>query len=224
MTPTGPDGPAGLGPAGQQDTRFARAYARAVVGMNRRGGAEHRRRLVAGLRGSVIEIGAGEGSSFGLYPGTVTDVLAVEPNDYLRNLARRRAESAPVPVVLVAGVAEQIPAPDAGADAVVTSLVLCSVADQARVLAEIRRVLRPGGTLAYYEHVRSGNPVLAAAEDLLTPAWQRMAGGCHPNRDTLDAITAAGFLVQDNERFGFGGHPLAPRLAHILGHATSPDR
>lgn len=192
--------------------------------MNRRGGAEHRRRLVAGLRGSVIEIGAGEGSSFGLYPGTVTDVLAVEPNDYLRNLARRRAESAPVPVVLVAGVAEQIPAPDAGADAVVTSLVLCSVADQARVLAEIRRVLRPGGTLAYYEHVRSGNPVLAAAEDLLTPAWQRMAGGCHPNRDTLDAITAAGFLVQDNERFGFGGHPLAPRLAHILGHATSPDR
>lgn len=192
--------------------------------MNLRGGAEHRRRLVAGLRGSVIEIGAGEGSSFGLYPGTVTDVLAIEPNDYLRNLARRRAESAPVPVVLVAGVAEQIPAPDAGADAVVTSLVLCSVTDQARVLAEIRRVLRPGGTLAYYEHVRSGNPVLAAAEDLLTPAWQRMAGGCHPNRDTLEAIMAAGFLVQDNERFGFGGHPLAPRLAHILGHATSPDR
>jgi ubiquinone/menaquinone biosynthesis C-methylase UbiE len=192
--------------------------------MNRRGGAEHRRRLLTGLRGSVIEIGAGEGSSFGLYPGAVTDVLAIEPNDYLRNLARRRAETAPVPVVLVAGVAEQIPAPDAGADAVVTSLVLCSVADQARVLAEIRRVLRPGGTLAYYEHVRSGNPVLAAAEDLLTPAWQRMAGGCHPNRDTLEAITAAGFLVQDNERFGFRGHPLAPRVAHILGHATSPDR
>jgi ubiquinone/menaquinone biosynthesis C-methylase UbiE len=152
----------------------------------------------------------------------VTDVLAIEPNDYLRNLARRRAESAPVPVVLVAGVAEQIPAPDAGADAVVASLVLCSVADQTRVLAEIRRVLRPGGTLAYYEHVRSGNPVLAAAEDLLTPAWQRFAAGCHPNRDTLEAITAAGFLVKDNERFGFGGHPLAPRVAHILGHATRP--
>ncbi|KRE65310.1 methyltransferase type 11 [Arthrobacter sp. Soil736] len=217
MTPSAPDGPAGL-----QHTRFARAYARAVVGMNRRGGTEHRRRLLAGLHGSVIEIGAGEGSSFGLYPGTVTDVLAIEPNDYLRNLARRRAESAPVPVVLVAGVAEQIPAPDAGADAVVASLVLCSVADQATVLAEIRRVLRPGGTLAYYEHVRSGNPVLAAAEDLLSPAWQRFAGGCHPNRDTLEAITAAGFRVQDNERFGFGGHPLAPRVAHILGHATSP--
>jgi ubiquinone/menaquinone biosynthesis C-methylase UbiE len=190
--------------------------------MNRRGGTEHRRRLLSGLHGSVIEIGAGEGSSFALYPRTVTDVLAIEPNDYLRNLARRRAESAPVPVVLVAGVAEQIPAPDAGADAVVASLVLCSVADQARVLAEIRRVLRPGGTLAYYEHVRSGNPVLAAAEDLLTPAWQRLAGGCHPNRDTLEAITAAGFLVKDNERFGFGGHPLAPPVAHILGHATRP--
>lgn len=217
MTPNAPEGPAGL-----QHTRFARAYARAVVGMNRRGGTEHRRRLLSGLHGSIIEIGAGEGSSFALYPRTVTDVLAIEPNDYLRNLARRRAESAPVPVVLVAGVAEQIPAPDAGADAVVASLVLCSVADQARVLAEIRRVLRPGGTLAYYEHVRSGNPVLAAAEDLLTPAWQRLAGGCHPNRDTLEAITAAGFLVKDNERFGFGGHPLAPPVAHILGHATRP--
>jgi ubiquinone/menaquinone biosynthesis C-methylase UbiE len=219
MTPNASEGPAGL-----QHTRFARAYARAVVGMNRRGGTDHRRRLLSGLRGSVIEIGAGEGSSFGLYPGTVTGVLAIEPNDYLRTLARRRAESAPVPVVLVTGVAEQIPAPDAGADAVVTSLVLCSVPDQARVLAEIRRVLRPGGTLAYYEHVRSGNPVLAAAEDLLTPAWQRVAGGCHPNRDTLEAITAAGFRVLDNERFGFGGHPLAPRVAHILGHATSPAR
>lgn len=217
MTPKPPEGPAGL-----QHTRFARAYARAVVGMNRRGGTAHRRRLLAGLSGSVIEIGAGEGSSFGLYPREVTDVLALEPNDYLRNLARPRAVSASVPVVLVAGVAEHIPAPDAGADAVVTSLVLCSVADQAKALAEIRRVLRPGGTLAYYEHVRSGNPFLAAAEDLLTPAWQRMAGGCHPNRDTLEAITAAGFRIQDNERFGFGGHPLAPKIAHILGHATKP--
>lgn len=217
MTPKPPEGPAGL-----QHTRFARAYARAVVGMNRRGGTAHRRRLLAGLSGSVIEIGAGEGSSFGLYPREVTDVLALEPNDYLRNLARPRAVSASVPVVLVAGVAEHIPAPDAGADAVVTSLVLCSVADQAKALAEIRRVLRPGGTLAYYEHVRSGNPFLATAEDLLTPAWQRMAGGCHPNRDTLEAITAAGFRIQDNERFGFGGHPLAPKIAHILGHATKP--
>jgi ubiquinone/menaquinone biosynthesis C-methylase UbiE len=218
MTSQSPEGPAGL-----QHPRFARAYARAVVGMNRRGGADHRRRLLSGLQGSVIEIGAGEGSSFALYPEAVTDVLAVEPDDYLRGLAGRRAASAPVPVVLVAGSAEHIPAPDAGADAVVCSLVLCSVADQASVLAEVLRVLRPGGTLAFYEHVRSSRRILAAAEDVLAPAWQRMAGGCHPNRDTLEAITAAGFQVKDNERFGFAGHPLAPPVAHILGHATRPE-
>jgi SAM-dependent methyltransferase len=210
------------GPAGLQHPRFARAYARSVAGINRRGGTEHRRRLLAGLHGRIIEIGAGDGSTFGLYPRTVTDVLALEPDDYLRALARGRAASAPVPVRVLPAVAEQIPAADASADAVVTSLVLCSVADQAAVLAEIRRILRPGGILAFYEHVRSGHRVLAAVEDLMTPAWRRMAGGCHLNRDTLQAIITAGFLVRDSRRFGFSGHPLAPPVAHILGHAASP--
>lgn len=100
--------------------------------MNRRGGTGHRRSLLAGLAGSVIEIGAGNGSTFGLYPDTVTDVLALESDDYLRSLARGKAASAPVPVRVVAGSAEQIPAADASADAVASSLVLCSVADQAR--------------------------------------------------------------------------------------------
>lgn len=218
MSPQSPEGPAAL-----QHPRFARAYARAVAGMNRRGGAEHRRRLLAGLQGSVIEVGAGEGSSFALYPAAVTDVLAVEPDDYLRNLAEVQAASAPVPVVVVAGSAERIPVPDASADAVVCSLVLCSVADQGPALAEIFRVLRPGGTLAYYEHVRSDRRLLAAAEDVLTPVWQRMAGGCHPNRDTLEAVRAAGFQVTDNERFAFAPQALTPPVAHILGHATRPD-
>jgi ubiquinone/menaquinone biosynthesis C-methylase UbiE len=217
MTGQDPEGPAEL-----QHPRFARTYARAVTGMNRRGGTEHRRSLLAGLYGRVIEIGAGDGSAFELYPDAVTDVLALEPDDYLRSLAQGRAASAPVPVRIVPGAAERIPAPDASADAVVTSLVLCSVADQATVLAEIQRVLRPGGTLAFYEHVRSRHRILAAAQDLLTPAWQRMAGGCHPNRDTLQAITAAGFSVEDNQRFGFSVHPLAPPVTHILGHAISP--
>lgn len=190
--------------------------------MNRRGGTAHRRALLAGLGGQVIEIGAGEGSAFGLYPDTVTHVLAVEPDDCLRLLAERNVTTASVPVTVVAGSAEKIPAADASVDAVVSSLVLCSVADQAAVLAEARRVLRPGGTLAYYEHVRSRYRVLAAAEDLVTPAWQRMAGGCHPNRDTLQAILEAGFTVQENRRFGFSVSPLAPPVAHILGRATAP--
>jgi ubiquinone/menaquinone biosynthesis C-methylase UbiE len=190
--------------------------------MNRRGGTEHRRRLLSGLQGSVIEVGAGEGSSFRLYPSAVTDVLAVEPDDYLRGLAEQRAASVSVPVVVVAGSAEHIPAPNAGADAVVCSLVLCSVPDQGKALAEMYRVLRPGGTLAFYEHVRSHRRWFAAVEDALTPGWQRLAGGCHPNRDTLQAIIDAGFVVQDNERFGFAPQPLAPAVAHILGHASRP--
>lgn len=190
--------------------------------MNRRGGTEHRRSLLAGLRGRVIEVGAGEGSSFGLYPATVEGVLGVEPDDYLRGLAEGKARLAAVPVTVVPGTAENIPADDGEADAVVVSLVLCSVADQAAALAEIRRVLRPGGTLAFYEHVRSDRRVLAAVEDLLTPAWQRLAGGCHPNRDTLQAIAAAGFQVLDTERFGFSAGPLSPPIAHILGRAISP--
>ena len=205
-----------------QHPLFARAFARGVGGMDRRGAAEHRRRILAGLRGSVIEIAAGAGSSFPLYPPAVTHVLALEPDDYLRGVAQRAAASASVPVTVVDAAAEQIPAETGSADAVVASLVLCSVRDQAAVLAEIRRVLRPGGTLAYYEHVRSVHPFLGRAEDVLTPVWGRFMGGCHLNRDTLAAITAAGFTVQDHERFGFAVQRFNPPMAHILGHATSP--
>jgi len=205
-----------------QHPLFARAFARVVGGMDRRGAAEHRRRILAGLHGSVIEIGAGAGSSFPLYPPTVTDVLALEPDDYLRQVAQEAAASASVPVTVVDAAAEQIPAETGSADAVVASLVLCSVKDQAAALAEIRRVLRPGGTLAYYEHVRSEHPLLARVEDVLTPVWGRFMGGCHLNRDTFAAITSAGFTVQDHERFGFAVQRFNPSLAHILGHAVSP--
>lgn len=222
-TMTAPDPQATGGPAGLQHPRFARAYARAVEGMNRRGGTEHRLDLLSSLHGRVIEIGVGDGSTFALYPAAVTEVLAVEPDDYLRGLAKDKAMSAPVTVTVAAGAAEAIPAADASADAVVSSLVLCSVVDPSAALAEARRVLRPGGVLAFYEHVRSAHGILAAAEDTLTPLWKQLAGGCHPNRDTLRAITEAGFTVSDNRRFGFSVHPLAPPIAHILGHATAPD-
>jgi len=205
-----------------QHPLFARAFARAVGSIDRRGATEHRRSILAGLRGTVIEIGAGAGSSFPLYPSTVTHVLALEPDDYLRNVVQEAAANAAVPVTVVAAAAEAIPAETGSADAVVASLVLCSVKDQAAVLAEIRRVLKPGGTLAYYEHVRSTHPVVAKAEDVLTPVWGRFMGGCHLNRDTLAAITSAGFTVQDNQRFGFAVQRLNPSLAHILGTATSP--
>jgi ubiquinone/menaquinone biosynthesis C-methylase UbiE len=188
--------------------------------MDARGATEHRRRLVEAAHGVVIEIGAGYGATFPFYPSAVSGVLALEPDPTLRGLARAAASTAPVPVSVKDGVAEALPAADASVDVVVSSLVLCSVADQSVALAEVVRVLRPGGLLLFYEHVRSTHRVLGAAEDLVAPLWSRMAGGCHPNRDTAAMILRAGLTVHGLERFGFSVLPGNPRLAHVLGVAS----
>ena len=199
---------------------FGRSFARVGPRMDARGAADHRRRLVEAAHGAVVEIGAGYGATFPFYPSVVTGVLALEPDPTLRELARAAAARAPVPVTVVDGVAEALPAADASVDVVVSSLVLCSVADQSVALAEVVRVLRPGGLLLFYEHVRSAHRVLGAAEDLVTPLWSRVAGGCHPNRDTVAVIAGAGLTVQGLERFGFSVLPGNPRLAHVLGVAS----
>ncbi len=201
---------------------FARAFAAAVPEMDRRGAERHRRELLGTAAGVVVEVGSGAGSNFRHYPEAVTRVVAVEPAPYLRGLSAEAASSAPVPVEVRDGVAEALPLPDHAVDAVVASLVLCSVADQEQSIREFRRVLRPGGTLLFYEHVRSSNPLLAGVQDLATPVWRRMAGNCHPNRDTLAAIRDGGFRIIDVRRFGFAPAVPGPRLAHILG-AARPD-
>ena len=119
---------------------------------------EHRRKLLEGLSGRVIEVGAGNGLNFSLYPHTVEKVVAVEPEPTLREAAREEAKEAQVEIEVVDGVASELPAEDASYDAVVASLVLCSVRDQAEALAEMRRVLKPGGELRFYEHVISHRP------------------------------------------------------------------
>ena len=209
----------------ERETRhpsFGKSFARVGPRMDARGAAEHRRRLLEAAHGAVLEIGAGYGATFGFYPAAVTGVLALEPDPTLRALARAAAARAPVPVTVQDGVAESLPVADASVDVVVSSLVLCSVADQGVALAEAVRVLRPGGLLLFYEHVRSSNPVLGAVEDLVTPLWSRVAGGCHPNRNTPDVIAEAGLKVQGLERFGFSVLPGNPRLAHVLGAARKP--
>lgn len=159
---------------------------------------------------------------FAHYPPAVASVLAVEPDPYLRERAVQAAGEASVPVTVVDGRADALPVGDASFDAAVYSLVLCSVPDLAAALAEARRVLRPGGELRFYEHVRSASRVVGVLEDAVTPLWRRSAGGCHPNRDTVAAIRNAGFVVGDVHRFGFSGAPLAPKLAHVLGTARLP--
>ncbi|MFF7642956.1 methyltransferase domain-containing protein [Streptomyces canus] len=202
-----------------QHPRFARQYLKIAAGADRRGGAEHRRRLLDGLTGRVLEVGAGQGRNFRHYPDTVAEVVALEPDDTLRTAAEQAAASALVRVTVVAGEAGRLPGKDGEFDAVVASLVLCSVGDPAAALAETARVLRPGGLLRFYEHVRSPRPWAARLEDAITPLWRRAAGGCHPNRDTEAAIRDAGFTIDDIDRFGFSFSALAPNTLHILGTA-----
>lgn len=202
---------------------FARAYSRLVPAMDEQGAAEHRRRLLAGLAGDVIEVGAGEGANFAHYPAGVGTVLALEPEPYLRERAARRARDAHARVDVVDATAEQIPAADGSVDAVVSSLVLCSVADQAVALQEMFRVLRPGGELRFYEHVGATTGPLRTAQRVAdATVWPFLFGGCHTGRDTLAGIRAAGFVVEDVDHFAFPpGYP-SPAAPHILGRATRP--
>ncbi|MGK9464914.1 class I SAM-dependent methyltransferase (plasmid) [Streptomyces sp. G6] len=205
-----------------QHPRFARKYLKLAAEADRRGGSVHRRRLLDGLTGRVLEVGAGQGRNFPHYPDTVTEVVALEPDDTLRATAERSATQTRVPVTVRAGHAGELPGEDGEFNAVVFSLVLCSVDDPSAALAEATRVLRPGGQVRFYEHVRSRRRIAGLLEDTITPLWRRVGGGCHPNRDTESAIRTAGFTVDYVDRFGFAFSPLVPRTAHIIGTATKP--
>jgi ubiquinone/menaquinone biosynthesis C-methylase UbiE len=204
---------------------FARFYAWASPRMEKAGFSERRDQLLAGLTGRVIEVGAGNGMNFAHYPPGVAHVLAVEPEPRLRELAKAEAAKAPVPIEVVDGTADRLPADDATLDAAIALLVLCSVPDVAAALAEIRRVLRPGGQLRFFEHVRADTPGLARVQRALdATVWPTFGGGCHPNRDTRAAIEAAGFAIEELEPFRIPETKIpAPTSPHILGVAINPS-
>jgi SAM-dependent methyltransferase len=201
---------------------FARFYAWTSPAMDRAGAADYRDRLLAGLSGEVVETGAGNGLNFAHYPAQVTQVLAIEPEPRLRALAEQNAGTAPVPVEVVDGVAERIPAADGSFDAAIACLMLCSVRDQAAVLAELHRVLRPGGQLRFLEHVRAGTAGLRRTQRVLgATVWPVLFGGCHPDRDTAAAITSAAFTIDKLDQFAFPESRVPmPASPHILGSAT----
>jgi ubiquinone/menaquinone biosynthesis C-methylase UbiE len=175
--------------------------------LDRKGFGERRDRLVAELEGDVLEVGAGTGLNIARYR-RASRVVALEPDETYARRLRRRAAAASVPVEVVGGRAESLPFPDGSFDHVVTSLSLCSVTDLDQALGEIRRVLRPGGSLRFLEHVR-GMGRVATWQDRLTPLQRRVADGCHLNRDTERAIVRAGFRVDELEHFELpAGHPL----------------
>lgn len=185
---------------------------------------EHRRQLLAGLSGRVLELGAGSGANFSHYPPEVDEVIAVEPEPYLRARAEDAARNASARVTVIEGTADQLPAADASCDAAVASLVLCSVPDQQRALAELRRVLRPGGELRFYEHVRSHRTGVARSQETVDRLfWPRVFGNCHTARDTPTAIKRAGFVIERQERLWAPPCPLAmPVGPHALGVARRP--
>jgi ubiquinone/menaquinone biosynthesis C-methylase UbiE len=201
------------GPTKVHNPLFARLYARLSEQAERKGQADHRRELLAGLAGRVVEVGAGHGLNFAHYPSAVEEVVALEPEPHLRGLAERAASSAPVAVRVVDGLADALPLADASVDAGIASLVLCTVPDQASALAELRRVIRPGGELRFYEHVLSDKPGRARLQRIAERSgfWPLVGGGCHPARDTAAAIEAAGFALDSVRRFDF-----RPALVEIV--------
>jgi ubiquinone/menaquinone biosynthesis C-methylase UbiE len=199
---------------------FARFFDRLSGAMEKEVGPL-RDELLTGLTGRVLEIGSGNGINFRHYPDTVEEIVALEPEPYLRSKAQRAARTAPVTVTVRAGVADSIGLPDASFDAVVASLVLCSVPDQAAALAELHRVLRPGGELRFLEHLCSPSPRKARVQRAFdrSGVWPRIGGGCHSSRDTLGAIEAAGFHVQTVRSIDVGpGWALTN--PHVLGRAV----
>jgi len=160
-----------------------------------------RQEVLHGLSGRVLEIGAGNGANFPRYPEAVTDLVATEPDPYMLERARMHASELGRTIEIHQATAESLPFPDASFDAVVSTLVLCSVTDQRKALDEILRVLKPGGQFRFFEHVRYKGGLAAASQDFITPIWRWMGGGCNPNRPTGEAIQEAGFAIQEMRRF-----------------------
>lgn len=166
-----------------------------------------RHELVSELEGAVLEVGAGTGLNFPHYE-RASRVIAVEPDSSMAGRLRKRAPEAAIPVEVLTGSAESLPFEDGTFDTAVITFVLCSVDSPQAALAEVRRVLKPGGRLVLLEHVR-GEGRLARWQDRLTPLHRKVAGNCRLNRKTKDEVAAAGFDVTDLRPVRIpGSHPL----------------
>jgi SAM-dependent methyltransferase len=227
---------------GAVDRVFARVYDRVLAGFERGGMAEQRRTLLASARGRTLEIGAGTGanlaalSAFGRPPADapehmrpLTSLLLVEPvapmrrrlTERLAATRRERPHALPEDTRIVDATADTLPVADGSVDTVISTLVLCSVPDQANALAEIRRVLAPGGRLLLVEHV-AGEGRLLRRQRLIDPVWRHIGRGCHLTRDTRQALDDAGFDTSAVDAWELpGGSRLA---AAIAGTAVVRDR
>lgn len=200
---------------------FARVFDRLSRLMERDVGP-YRHELLAGLSGTVVEVGAGNGINFAHYPASVDQVIAVEPEPYMRARATEAAAAAMVSVTVRAGTADEVPAESGSADAAVASLVLCTVPDASAALAELRRILKPGGQLRFLEHVRAEGSRKAGFQQTLdrTGLWPLIGGGCHCSRDTVAAIRSAGFTLTELRSVDLGP-AWGVTNPHVLGAARA---
>lgn len=203
--------------AGQQEGHrwFAAMYDRITGPGERRFGDRVRGRIVGQVQGRVLEIGAGTGANFSYYPADA-QVVATEPDPHMLERAKKKlAELSTSNIELRQAGAQSLPFDDASFDHVVATLVFCTVPDAARGLAEARRVLKPGGTFRFWEHVRNEESRLwCTVQDVITPVWSWLGAGCHPNRRTKQAIEGAGFRIEWLEQIR-----MAPGTPAIYGVA-----
>jgi ubiquinone/menaquinone biosynthesis C-methylase UbiE len=189
---------------------FSALYDKCFQASEEAGLRDMRRDLLAGARGRVLELGAGTGLNLELYPDAVTDLTLTEPDPHMIKQLRKRVAEESREAQVIEAPAERLPFDDNSFDTVALTLVLCTVPNQAAALQEIKRVLKPDGQFLFLEHVRSRNPSLAKWQDRLEKPWRFLGDGCHCNRDTVSAISAAGFQLGDVER------PEFPKVVPIV--------
>jgi ubiquinone/menaquinone biosynthesis C-methylase UbiE len=170
---------------------FAAAYDRSFEATEAAGLRQMRRRLLSDAEGRVLELGAGTGANLDLYPGNVGELVALEPDPHMAKRLRATVGASSRQASVSEAGAERLPFEDSSFDTVVSTLVLCTIPDPARALAETARVLRPGGRLLFLEHVRSEDPGIARWQDRLEKPWRFLGDGCHCNRDTVATIAAS---------------------------------
>ena len=176
---------------------FAAGYDRFMAPSEKAGLSIHREKLLAQAAGRVLEIGGGTGANLPFYGRGVTELVVSEPEEPMARRLERKLAGYHVPTRVVRAPAEELPLEPGSADRVVSTLVLCTVAEPVRALAEIRRVLKPHGLLLFIEHVRSDNPQLARWQDRLRGPWAWFGHGCQTNRRTADMMREAGFSFTD---------------------------
>ena len=176
---------------------FASFYDRMTAGAENAGLRAHRRALLAKASGRVLEIGGGTGANLPFYGSSVQSLTIVEPSEPMAQRLERRLDQYGLPAEVVRSSAEELPFDDDSFDAAVSTLVLCTVGDQGLALAELGRVLRPGGSLLFIEHVRSQSPRFARWQERLNPVQRVIGYGCNCNRATVDRARTAGFNITE---------------------------